>query len=174
MSTGRAQLWTPDLGGRRRGALTDWTTQRWVQLTGRAITLAEHPWLQGPVGDVNIIGPDFFTRLAARDNLVVSPSASCGLVPSFSALDALECPTTDLVNGDHSTGSSSTPAAVAGYPSITVPAGYAMGLPVGMSLIGRAWSEPLLIKLAYAFEQGTKHRRPPTFSRSANLNGSSR
>jgi len=84
-------------------------------------------------------------------------------------LDALVAPTgspawrTDLVNGDHFTGSSSTPAAVAGYPAITVPAGYAFGLPVGISFIGRAWSEALLIKLAYAYEQGTKHRRPPTF-----------
>ncbi len=84
-------------------------------------------------------------------------------------LDALVAPTgspawrTDLVNGDHFTGSSSTPAAVAGYPAITVPAGYAFGLPVGISFIGRAWSEALLIKLAYAYEQGTKHRRPPKF-----------
>jgi amidase len=84
-------------------------------------------------------------------------------------LDALVAPTgsppwtTDLVTGDHFVGSSATPAAVAGYPSITVPAGYVSGLPVGISLIGRAWSEPLLIRLAYAFEQATRHRRPPTF-----------
>ncbi len=90
-------------------------------------------------------------------------------------LDALVAPTgnppwpTDLVNGDHFTGSSSTPAAVAGYPSITVPAGYAFGLPVGMSFIGGAWSEPMLIKLAYAYEQATKHRKPPTFQPTAAL-----
>jgi len=84
-------------------------------------------------------------------------------------LDALIAPTgspswpIDLVNGDHFTGGSSTPAAVSGYPSITVPAGYAFGLPVGLSFIGRAWSEPTLIRLAYAFEQATKHRRPPQF-----------
>jgi amidase len=83
-------------------------------------------------------------------------------------LDAIVAPTgapawtTDLVNGDHFTGASSTPAAVAGYPSITVPAGQAFGLPVGMSFIGAAWSEPKLIALAYAYEQATKHRRPPT------------
>jgi amidase len=55
-------------------------------------------------------------------------------------------------------------AAVAGYPHITVPAGYIHGLPVGISFVGRAWSEPTLIKLAYAYEQATKHRRPPTFA----------
>jgi amidase len=82
-------------------------------------------------------------------------------------LDAIVAPTgspawtTDLVNGDHFLGASSTPAAVAGYPSITVPAGSAFGLPVGLSFIGRAWSEPRLIALAYAYEQATKHRKPP-------------
>lgn len=89
------------------------------------------------------------------------------LVMTRHRLDALVAPTggpawtTDLVNGDHFTGASSTPAAVAGYPSITVPAGYAFGLPVGMSFIGTAWSEPKLIALAYAYEQATKRRRPP-------------
>ena len=91
-------------------------------------------------------------------------------------LDALVAPThgppglIDLVNGDPgSGGSSSTPAAVAGYPSITVPAGYVFGLPVGMSFFGRAWSEPVLIKLAYAYEQAAQLRRPPTFAASAAL-----
>jgi amidase len=84
-------------------------------------------------------------------------------------LDAIVAPTgspawpTDLVNGDHFTGSSSTPAAVAGYPSISVPMGFAYGLPVNLSFIGRAWSEPTLIKAAYAYEQATKHRRPPRY-----------
>ncbi len=84
-------------------------------------------------------------------------------------LDALVAPTgspawtIDLINGDHFLGASSTPAAVAGYPSITVPAGFVYGLPVGMSFIGRAWSEPKLIGLAYAYEQATKHRKAPTF-----------
>ena len=86
-------------------------------------------------------------------------------------LDAIVAPTgspawtTDLVNGDHCTGASSTPAAVAGYPSITVPAGFAFDLPVGISFIGGAWSEPKLIALAYAYEQATKHRRPPQFKK---------
>jgi len=82
-------------------------------------------------------------------------------------LDAIVAPTgspawtTDLINGDHFTGASSTPAAVAGYPSITVPAGEAFGLPVGISFIGTARSEATLIALSYAYEQATKHRKPP-------------
>jgi amidase len=72
--------------------------------------------------------------------------------------------TTDLVNGDHFLLGSSTPAAVAGYPSIAVPAGFSFGeLPVGISLIGTRWAEPTLIKLAHGFEQGTRHRHAPRF-----------
>ena len=84
-------------------------------------------------------------------------------------LDALVAPTggpawlTDLIDGDHFGGGSSTVAAVAGYPNINVPAGFIFGLPVGISFFGRAWSEPTLIKLAYAFEQATKWRKPPQF-----------
>ncbi len=84
-------------------------------------------------------------------------------------LDAIVAPTgspawpIDLVNGDHFLGASSTPAAVAGYPGITVPAGFAYGLPVGVTFIGRAWSEAKLIGLAYSYEQATKHRKPPSF-----------
>jgi len=95
------------------------------------------------------------------------------LVLQTNHLDALVAPTgspawtTDLVNGDHFTGASSTPAAVAGYPSITVPAGEAFGLPIGLSFIGTAWSEPRLIALAYAYEHLTKHRRPPAFDSGA-------
>ncbi|MFO7589088.1 MAG: amidase [Gemmatimonadota bacterium] len=84
-------------------------------------------------------------------------------------LDALVAPTggpawvTDLVNGDHFGGSSSEPAAIAGYPNVTVPAGFVHGLPVGISFFGRAWSEPVLLRLAYAFEQSTRHRARPRF-----------
>src|SRR5205085_7648582 len=84
-------------------------------------------------------------------------------------LDAIVAPTggpawvTDLLNGDHFSGASSTPAAVAGYPNINVPAGFSHELPIGISFFGRAWSEPTLIKIAYAYEQATKHRRAPTF-----------
>ena len=82
-------------------------------------------------------------------------------------LDALIAPSgspawpTDLVNGDHFTGASSTPAAVAGYPNITVPAGEVHGLPVGISFFGRAWSEAKLIGYAYAYEQASKRRSAP-------------
>ncbi len=84
-------------------------------------------------------------------------------------LDALVAPTggpawlTDLINGDHSSGGSSNSAAVAGYPNINVTAGYLYGLPVGISFFGRAWSEPTLLKIAYAFEQLTKARQKPMF-----------
>jgi amidase len=90
-------------------------------------------------------------------------------------LDALVCPTSgpatliDLVNGDYGSGGSSSAPAVAGYPHITVPGGFVFGLPVGISFIGRAWSEPTLFKLAYAFEQATKHRKAPTFAATADL-----
>ena len=84
-------------------------------------------------------------------------------------LDAIVAPTagpawlTDLVDGDHDLGGSSNAAAVAGYPDIAVPAGFVSGLPVGISFFGRAWSEPVLLKIAYGFEQTIQARRPPRF-----------
>jgi amidase len=71
--------------------------------------------------------------------------------------------TTDLINGDHYTGGYSSASAVAGYPHITVPAGFVQGLPVGISFFAGAWSEGTLLKYAYAFEQATKARKPPQF-----------
>ena len=70
---------------------------------------------------------------------------------------------TDWVNGDHFQLGSSSPAARAGYPNITVPMGFVDELPVGISFFGQAWTEPLLLEIAYAFEQGTKHRKAPRF-----------
>ncbi len=87
-------------------------------------------------------------------------------------LDALIAPTgspawpIDLINGDHFLGGSSSPAARAGYPLVTVPAGYSFGLPVGVTFMGRQWDEPTLIKLASGFEAGTLVRQAPQFIRS--------
>jgi amidase len=84
-------------------------------------------------------------------------------------LDCLMAPTgapawkTDLIDGDHFLGGSSSLAAIAGYPTVTVPMGFVDELPVGVSFFGRAWSEPLLLEIAYAYEQGTKQRRAPKF-----------
>ncbi|HEX2637809.1 MAG TPA: amidase [Gemmatimonadales bacterium] len=108
-------------------------------------------------------------RKALRDCRRLSRTLGIDAVMTRHRLDALVAPTgnpawpTDPVNGDHFTGSSSTPAAVAGYPSVSVPMGDAWGLPVNLSFIGRAWSEPVLIRLAYAFEQITMHRKAPRF-----------
>jgi amidase len=90
-------------------------------------------------------------------------------------LDALVAPTdspawlTDLIDSDHFIGGSSTIAAVAGYPSITVPAGFVFGLPIGISFFGRAWSEPTLLKFAYDYEQATHSRKPPKFLATAEV-----
>ena len=114
-------------------------------------------------------------RNALARNATLSRREGIDAVMDRLHLDALVAPsgnppwTIDLVNGDHFVGSSTTPAAVAGYPSITVPAGYAFGLPVGLSFIGRRWSEAQLIKYAYAYEQATKHRVAPRFAETANV-----
>ncbi|MFQ5699574.1 MAG: amidase [Myxococcota bacterium] len=90
-------------------------------------------------------------------------------------LDAVVAPSggpawvSDLIRGDHHSGGSSSPAAIAGYPNVTVPAGAVFGLPVGISFFGRAWSEPLLLRLAFAYEQATHHRRAPRFRPTADL-----
>jgi amidase len=90
-------------------------------------------------------------------------------------LDGLVSPTggpawlTDLVNGDGNAWGNSTVPAVAGYPHVTVPMGFVFGLPVGLSFFGAAWSEPRLLSYALAFEQATRHRRPPLFLPTADL-----
>jgi len=89
-------------------------------------------------------------------------------------LDALVAPSgglpwlTDFYKGDYGGGGFTQPAAVAGYPHITVPAGFVHGLPAGISFVGAAWSEPVLIRLAYAYEQASRKRRAPTFAKTVN------
>jgi amidase len=84
-------------------------------------------------------------------------------------LDAIIAPTgspawkTDLLLGDHFVGGSSSLAAISGYPAITVPMGFVNDLPVGITFFGRAWTEPLLLEIAYSYEQGTKHRKAPKY-----------
>jgi len=126
---------------------------------------------KGPLTD-----PKYLQALAKNHRL--SRALGIDAVMAKDRLDALVAPTSgpawliDLINGDSFGGDAASPstvAAIAGYPHITVPAGYFRGLPVGISFFGRAWSEPTLIKLAYAYEQATKHRRPPTFAATADL-----
>ena len=133
-------------------------------------------------------GQEIFEQ-AAKKGPLSSPSyrkalAACGklarvqgLDATFAAhkLDAIVAPTQgppaliDLVNGDPSGPSSTSPSAVAGYPAITVPMGYAWGLPLGITFMGKAWGEPTLFRLAYAFEQATKVRQAPRFLPTAEL-----
>ncbi|HEX8338073.1 MAG TPA: amidase family protein [Pyrinomonadaceae bacterium] len=133
-------------------------------------------------------GQELFVRAEAKGPLTEAPylkalraskqlSQAQGIdaVMSRHRLDALIAPTggpawtTDLVNGDHFSGGSSSPAAVAGYPNVTVPAGHVHGLPVGISFYGRAFTEPKLIRIAYAYEQATRHRQPPRLPPAADL-----
>jgi len=120
-------------------------------------------------------------RAALAKNHRLARTLGIDAVMTKHRLDALVAPSMipawliDLVNGDSvpftasSAASPTSIAAVAGYPHITVPAGFVHGLPVGISFFGRAWSEPTLLRIAYAYEQATKHRRPPTFASSADL-----
>jgi amidase len=108
-------------------------------------------------------------RLARTTCLKLARAGGIDKLLCAARVDALVAPTTsapwliDWVNGDNRLGGSAGPAAVAGYPSITVPAGMVSGLPVGVSFFAGAWAEPRLIALAYAFEQATMVRRPPAF-----------
>ena len=115
---------------------------------------------------------EYLEALAANHRL--SRSEGIDKVLGDNKLDALIAPTTgpawitDFIKGDASGGSFSSPAAVAGYPHVTVPAGFVQGLPCGLSFVGTAWSEPRLIALAYAFEQASNARKPPAYPKTIN------
>ena len=138
--------------------------------------------------ELTYFGQDLFTKAqekgpltspkyvaALKKNHLLSRTQGIDFVMRQHRLDALVAPTggppwpTDLINGDHFTGGYSSASAVAGYPHITVPAGYVFGVPVGISFFGSAFSEPKLIKIAYAFEQGTKARQKPKFLPTADV-----
>jgi amidase len=127
-------------------------------------------------------GQDLFLKAEAKGNLTskeytealasnqkLSRKEGIDAVMDQNQLDAIVAPTgspawlSDLANGDHTPGGSSNAAAVAGYPDITVPAGFVFGLPIGISFFGRAWSEPTLLKIAFGFEQTTQIRKAPQF-----------
>ena len=125
--------------------------QEWFELS-QAEIFSEQEYQDALVRGHQLAGPDGIDAIIASQNLdaLVAPTGS----PAWPI---------DLVNGDHFLGASSGPAAVAGYPVINVPMGYAFGLPVGISFMAGAWSEPALIKVASGFEAATQHRRAPTF-----------
>jgi amidase len=120
-----------------------------------------------------------YVEALEKNHLLARAQGIDGLMDK-NKLDAIVAPTagpscvTDLLNGDHFTGGSSDAAAVAGYPNINVPAGFIGGMPVGISFFGRAWSEPTLIKVAYAFEQAVKARKPPQFLPTLDVNPNAR
>ena len=114
-------------------------------------------------------------REALANNRRYSRAEGIDKILRDETLDALVAPTggtgwlTDYINGDHDGPSFSSPAAVAGYPHVTVPAGFVHGLPVGLSFVGGAWSEAALIAMAYAYEQASQRRRAPTYPATVNV-----
>jgi len=116
-------------------------------------------------GDLN--SPDYQKALVKM--LKATREDGIDKVMNAYKLDAILAPTgspawkTDLLLGDHFVGGSSSLAAIAGYPAITVPMGFIENLPVGVTFFGRAWSEPVLLEIAYSYEQGTKHRKAPKY-----------
>ncbi|MBI3629426.1 MAG: amidase [Candidatus Rokubacteria bacterium] len=134
---------------------------------GESMPFFGQEWLERSQAKGPLTDADYLKAL--EENRRLSRQEGIDAVMDEQQLDALLAPTgappwkIDLVNGDHILGLSSQTAALAGYPLVSVPAGYSFGLPVGITFMGRAWSEPTLIKLAYAFEQATKVRRPPQY-----------
>jgi len=116
-------------------------------------------------GDLS--SPDYKKSLAKM--LKATREGGIDSLMDSNKLDALIAPTgspawkTDLLLGDHYIGGSSSLAAISGYPAITVPLGFVENLPVGITFFGRAWSEPVLIEIAYSYEQNTKHRKAPKY-----------
>jgi amidase len=140
--------------------------------------------------EMPFFGQELFERAAAKGPLTepaylealatcrrLSRAEGIDAVMDEHRLDALVAPTNapawriDHANGDHDVGGNSTPAAVAGYPTVTLPMGFAFDLPIGISFIGRAWSEATLIRVASAFEHATRHRRPPEVERGVGAGG---
>ena len=109
-------------------------------------------WLDALALSKRLAGPEGIDALLAQHRLdaLIAPTGG----PAW---------TTDLINGDHYRGSSSSPAAIAGYPHVTVPMGAASGLPVGLSFFAGAWSDGPLLGYAHAYEQATHHRQLPRF-----------
>ena len=122
-------------------------------------------------GDLNT--PEYLEALA--NNHRYARDEGIDQVLQEHRLDALVAPTggtawlTDFINGDAYGSSFTSSAAVAGYPHITVPAGMVRGLPVGLSFVGTAWTESALIAMAYAYEQASLQRKPPTYTKSVNM-----
>jgi amidase len=139
-----------------------WFLQEWFDIAEARLDIVS--------GDGSMItDAEYETARAAARKLGGPDGIDAALASKTPKLDALVAPTAspawpiDLVNGDHFLGASSSPAAIAGYPLVAVPAGDAFGLPVGITFMGTAYSEPTLIKLAAGFENATKAREKPEF-----------
>jgi len=113
----------------------------------------------------NLADPDYLELRGVATRLAVAsletPTAEHKL-DAIISLTANPAWLTDYILGDHSVFGASRPAAVSGWPAISVPFGHVRGLPVGVSLVGPRWSEPRLLAIAYAFEQATVGRRQPS------------
>ena len=130
-----------------------WFDQEIFEVAQAKGDLTSEEYLKALADSKRFSGKDGIDAVMDKHNLVALIAPTNG--PAW---------TIDWINGDHYSGGSSSPAAISGYPSITVPMGFVHELPVGISFFGRAWSESVLLKIAYVFEQATKHRKAPGFS----------